>query len=545
MDLICRLCLSVDYENVRNLFENTILLTKITSCLKLELTKADCLPKLVCVKCIEKVEDIYRFNKIVADNQKTLYTHMKKGTESLNLFYSNLQKYKLPVENINAKFIDVGNKEDDNIEEMNVEYLDVEYLEVEYLDDNFDYYDNESEGYKKSVDQIKNGTKSKNKKQKTEAVDVKLTVKIENLEKEPQSASDTDNKEAKVLKTYNYQFKCLTCFEILENRKALLTHYRTVHKPETTDKIEDDEDIEDFIIKEGSNKYKCGKCNNDKVFINKKTLCRHLKDNHKQNRPYICNLCGRTYRDINHIIGHIPAHTNEKLHCSFKCGFSSSHVTCLKVHERVHRGDFKYKCEHCGKGFQVKTWYDEHQNIHNGLKPFSCDICGQAFHLKRYVYKHRTKAHPGAVSGPNRFICLSCSKPCDNKTALNEHMFLEHGIVTQFLCDICGNTFSSADNLKSHKLIHLEIKPHNCSTCNKTFSTRDHLKRHQVSHSGERPYVCDDCGRKYSQRSSLMKHMRKHNKCIKCDKKFTQSAQLIKHQKTCQSQTQTETDTST
>uniref|UniRef100_A0A1E1WNW0 Protein krueppel n=1 Tax=Pectinophora gossypiella TaxID=13191 RepID=A0A1E1WNW0_PECGO len=541
MNYICRLCLSVDYENVHNLFDNSIMLAKIQTCLKLELTKADCLPNLVCVKCIEKVEDIYRFNKIVAQNQNTLYTHMRKGPESLNLFYSSFKNYKyvVPIENINVKLIDAGTKEQlIKIEENNHEEMTVDYLDV-----NFDYYHNENDNGQKSVEQIKNETKSNIKKQKTKDTRKNITVKIKDEEKETsQSDSDTNNEEDEISKASNYEFKCLTCFEVSENRKALLRHYRTAHKPETTDK---DEDIEDFIINEGADKYRCGKCENDKMFTSKAAVVKHLEGAHKQNRPYICNLCGRTYKEIHDIIRHIRAHTNEKLHCSFKCGYSTGYSAALKVHERVHRGDFKYKCEHCGKGFQVKTWYDEHQNIHNGLKPFSCDICGQAFHLKRYVYKHRTKAHPGAVSGPNRFICLSCSKPCDNKTALNEHMFLEHGIVTQFLCDICGNTFSSADNLKSHKLIHLEIKPHNCSTCNKTFSTRDHLKRHQVSHSGERPYVCDDCGRKYSQRSSLMKHMRKHNKCIKCDKKFTQSAQLIKHQKTCQSQTQTETDTST
>jgi hypothetical protein len=35
-----------------------------------------------------------------------------------------------------------------------------------------------------------------------------------------------------------------------------------------------------------------------------------------------------------------------------------------------HTGDFKHKCDSCGKGFNTKALMDEHCNIHTGETPY-------------------------------------------------------------------------------------------------------------------------------------------------------------------------------
>lgn len=51
---------------------------------------------------------------------------------------------------------------------------------------------------------------------------------------------------------------------------------------------------------------------------------------------------------------------------------------------KTHAGSFDFKCEHCGKGFALRTSYNAHLFTHTDYRPYKCHICTYTFVHKRY-----------------------------------------------------------------------------------------------------------------------------------------------------------------
>ncbi|CAG9796066.1 unnamed protein product [Diatraea saccharalis] len=459
MSNICRFCFFECNHEMQELTEGNKICLRIQSCigLKIEPLKEP-LPTKICKTCSEKVDELYDFHRRITESENILLHYLYESKIDLDELYFKLKNSKLK-------------------DETNVQY-DV------------------NENTKCLMDEVKLEDKSEINDDSI-SNDEPLNFEISplndiTLDEKKYTAEINENPELIT------QFKCLTCFKTFEYQNLLLSHYNMEHNKKNKGRnIKDNFKI--ISSSNGTLMFGCTECN--KEYENKKSVIRHLRA-HVNERPFICKLCGRTYKTASEIVRHSRAHNGTRLFCSQQCGYSTVYLGALKEHEKRHnKTEFKYKCEKCDKGFQVKTWYEQHQNVHTGSKPFVCDICGATFHMDR---ESNIVIHT-----------LASDLVCSEEPSITDVMDIkEHGINSYILCDLCGKTLVNNEQLKLHKRMHLGDKPFTCSTCNKSFTKKFNLQLHERSHTGLKSYTCIQCGKHYSQQSTLRRHMQRWFICL-------------------------------
>ena len=174
-------------------------------------------------------------------------------------------------------------------------------------------------------------------------------------------------------------------------------------------------------------------------------------------------------------------------------------------------------------------------------KKRSCDSCDYnskiKSNFKRHMAtcKHRSEKRKLDVPSPQKeakiakftIVILSDKKKGKNK---------------EFVCDYCDHKCFYKCNMEKHvESVHEGIKPKEseaCQICHKTFSDAQGLKRHAMVHQVEKneQLECDICKRKYTGKTNLSQHKRDAHggthDCPQCLKTFKKKSNMTAHLKT-------------
>ncbi|CAL4111300.1 unnamed protein product, partial [Meganyctiphanes norvegica] len=158
-----------------------------------------------------------------------------------------------------------------------------------------------------------------------------------------------------------------------------------------------------------------------------------------------------------------------------------------------------------------------------------CEHCGKSFITKNEIEKHMV-----VHTEEKPFVCSTCDFRCNREGNLKQHM-KTHTDEKPFECDQCQAKFKQNWYLQVHKKTHSGIKRFECKECGKHFLVSSGLKSHMANHhSGEKPYECPICGYKCHLKSLMKVHMYKHTDdkpyvCSVCNYTFAIKSNYKKH----------------
>ena len=163
------------------------------------------------------------------------------------------------------------------------------------------------------------------------------------------------------------------------------------------------------------------------------------------------------------------------------CSKSYTQKTKLKFHQANEHGmgECLAKCAYCSRKFTSTYARREHEvSIHMGARRFKCEDCGQGFTRASHLYSHKRSHH--------------------NSLKLK--------------CDRCQATFSYIQSLREHQtqcgIAEEDRVKYGCSQCAANFTTKRAARVHEKSTHGDELHVCEICGTAYKYKSSYNKHMK-------------------------------------
>lgn len=158
------------------------------------------------------------------------------------------------------------------------------------------------------------------------------------------------------------------------------------------------------------------------------------------------------------------------------------------------------------------------------------------------------KTHLLALHLKKKFDCDTCSVSFTTLDNLKTHKIKVHGHATNVICQNpgCQKKFQYKSQLKIHLMntvncrgsplnaeLSKSIKLFKCSWCPSEFGNKTNLRRHEAIHKNEKNFICNICGLKFIQKEGLTVHrnihMRELYKCPTCSVRFSSRCGLNKH----------------
>ncbi|CAG9795359.1 unnamed protein product [Diatraea saccharalis] len=391
---LCRLCLEKATSFVQIFTEDSesdvcgALSLRIMICVGLEITREDCLPNAICLKCYDELEKYYTFRK------KCEMTYQKLKSHVLAVREKERQKSLDNNETSESENIDkLNNHEETNMQTLVLSLNGEESSEVVNVI-------NGAQIVNLQVQNISSTDLPVLQIEESNTVSMVLSSILIELGVLQQQTDGTLVMVDETLKTVELEGEDQTKI-ILELVEEDMEGTISASKEEPTlSKFNENISEMKYVVDEPKNKLdlkrlnikfkeedmysdrRCETCG--KLFASRSVLARHQRV-HTGERPYACARCGRRF-----------AQRERPFACEL-CPKSFTQRGALAVHARQHvpknaRALELHRCRFCSKVFLYASGLSRHMTVHSG-KVFVCNTCSRHFRDKSSLRRHLRKSH--------------------------------------------------------------------------------------------------------------------------------------------------------